>query len=107
MEIIDFSRTCSNLGIGECGISTTEALNNFYQNKCCKEKLSSVIKSEVSVQELLDILHKLDKHNEALQELEDLNKKLKDDIFYFDTKLAVNEWVILLSSLLFLFTFLY
>ena len=55
-----------------------------------KDKESIMFES-MSVDEILHIFEKLERHVKAMQELEDLHKQLKDDITYFDNRLASGE----------------
>ena len=45
----------------------------------------------MSVNEIIQIFEKLERHVKAMQELGDLHKQLEDDITYFDNRLASGE----------------
>ena len=55
------------------------------------EDKESIMFESMSVDEILHIFEKLERHVKAMQELEDLHKQLKDDITYFDNRLASGE----------------
>ena len=77
---MDVSQRYLNLGMGECPAHAPEKLKYY------KEDLNKTF-----VKEILSILNKLERHNKALYELEDLNKQLQDDIIYFNNLLVSKE----------------
>ena len=56
-----------------------------------KDSIMFNVLETMSVGEIIHIFEKLERHVKAVQELADLHKQLKDDITYFDNRLASGE----------------
>ena len=56
-----------------------------------KDSIMFDVLETMSVDEIIHIFEKLERHVKAMQELEDLHKQLEEDITYFDNRLASGE----------------